>query len=86
MARRYEHESRWSNRTVPLARLVDAVERGDQEEIDHLRSALAREEEGSLLRLEHEAEKVARRRISAATLLDRLRNLFQAILLLRRLP
>ena len=86
MARRYEDESSSFNEADPLKRLVDAVERDDREEMDRLRSALAREEEGSLLRLEHEAENVARRRISAATLLDRIRNLFQAILLRRRLP
>lgn len=86
MARRSEDERNSCNDADPLRRLVDAVERDDREEIDRLRSALAREEEGSLLRLEHEAEDVARRRTSAPTLLDRIRNLFQAILLRRRLP
>lgn len=85
MTRRYNDKSRSYNEAPSPVLLVDALERDDWAEVDRLRGELVHQEEGSLLRLEHEAEDVARRRRAVDSLLDRIRNVFQAILLRRRL-
>ena len=65
--------------------IIDAVARDDGRAVQRLASELARQEDASILALEHDAERAARSHRDAERLVDRVRNLFQAILLTRLL-
>lgn len=64
-------------------RLIDAVERDDGRELDRIREELASRDDIPLIELEHEAESAVAQRNDAARAIDRLRNIFQALVLHR---
>lgn len=66
---------------VALERLVDAVARDDGHEVERIRAELASRDDIPLIELEHEAESAARGRDDADRAIDRLRNVFQALVL-----
>lgn len=82
---RREDDQRTTSNDVALERLMDAVERDDGVEVERITAALAAHEETSLLALEHDAERAARGHRDAERMVDRVRNLFQAVLLHRLL-
>ena len=83
MGRRKDDQDR-SGRIAP-EQIIDAVERNDGQAVERLTTELARQEDASILALEHDAERAARSHRDAERLVDRVRNLFQAILLNRLL-
>jgi hypothetical protein len=68
-------------REVSPERVVDAVERNDAAELARLREELSARDERQLLDLESHAEHAAQARSDNVSTLDRIRNVFQAILL-----
>ena len=84
MARR-DDENRQSHDHAALDRIIDAVSRDDGREVERITAELAMREESSLLALEHDAERAARGHRDAERMVDRVRNLFQAVLLNRLL-
>ena len=68
-------------REVSPERVVDAVERNDAAELARLREDLSARDERQLLDLESHAEHAAQARSDSVSTLDRIRNVFQAILL-----
>jgi hypothetical protein len=84
MARR-EDEVRQGHHAIAPERIVDAVAREDGHEVARIAAELARQEDASILALEHDAERAARAHRDPESLVDRVRNLFQAVLLNRLL-
>jgi hypothetical protein len=68
-------------REVSPERVVDVVERNDAVELARLREELVVRDERQLLDLETHAETAAQERGDSSRTLDRVRNVFQAILL-----
>lgn len=83
MARRKDDRRDRFDDQAALDRLIDAVERNDGRELERIRAELASRDDIPLLELEHEAECAARARRDADRAIDRLRNIFQALLLNR---
>jgi hypothetical protein len=81
MARR--EDDREGRRSPWLDRLVDALERDDGREVEKIRRELTDRQDVPLGEIERDAEKVTRRRADSARMLDRVRNVVQAIVLLR---
>ena len=84
MARREDEDRQPDDNIVP-ERIIDAVARDDGPEVERITAELTGHDESSLLALEHDAERAARTRRDAERMVDRVRNLFQAILLNRLL-
>jgi hypothetical protein len=74
-------------RTQEIApeQIVDAVAREDGREVERITAELARHEDASILAIEHDTERAARAHRDPERIVDRVRNLFQAILLNRLL-
>lgn len=83
MARREDDIDHGRHVRIAPERIVDAVARDDGCEVERISAELARQEDASLLALEHDAERAARRHGDPERMVDRVRNLFQAILLHR---
>ena len=83
MGRREEQRHDVIDDRRSMDRLLDAVERDDDAEVERFRSELAAEDEPALLKLEDVAERAARARGTTERVIDRVRNMFQAIVLLR---
>lgn len=83
MARRENDRDDIFEDQAALERLIDAVERDDARALERIRAELASRDDIPLLELEHEAERAAGARRDADRAIDRLRNIFQALLLNR---
>lgn len=77
-----DHRDTSEDRTT-LERLMAALEREDHAEVERLRAELLNRDDASLFALEHDAEHAARARRDGDLFIDRVRNIFQAIVLLR---
>ena len=64
-------------------RLIDAVARDDRHELDRICDELERRDDMPLIELEHAAESAVAQRKDSARAIDRLRNIFQALVLHR---
>lgn len=83
MARREDDRDDIFEDQAALERLIDAVERDDARALEGIRAELASRDDIPLLEFEHEAERAAGARRDADRAIDRLRNIFQALLLNR---
>ena len=83
MGRREDDRQYGAHDGAALEQLIDAVARGDGREVERITAELAGREDASLLALEHDAERVAGTHRDADRLVDRVRNVFQAVLLNR---